>query len=101
MREIKTRRNDIADALLPAAQYHEHTVTGDDFDNDRSGGNGPGDYYGYTVDDDVAARWDAGLAACRDAEVAPRSHAGLLMRWRTMFGDDTPMPPELAQHANA
>lgn len=39
------------------------TVTAKEFDNDASGGWGPGDYDTLTLDAAVAVRWDAGIRA--------------------------------------
>ncbi len=79
-----------------AKPYH-YSVSHDDFDEYDN--EAPGEYWGVEVPDDLAEKWNKGLAACRTAGVHPRSEEGLELRYEAMHGTQK-IPAMLAEVAH-
>lgn len=61
-----------------SAKSYSYTVSPEEFDEHDN--EGPGHYCGVEVSAEDAARWDAGLHACKEVGVNPRSVEGLRLR---------------------
>lgn len=91
----KVRDERIIKAFFGRATAYDYEVTSDDFDRDDN--EGPGHYYGVTVPASLADRWDAGILACKKADIKEmRSREALTIRYRLMVADETAaLPAEL------
>lgn len=70
--------------LAPGGESYDHEVSVEDFDEDDNAG--PGHHYGVEVSARVGECWDAGLVACKDRNVSPRSREGIALRYHAMHG---------------
>ena len=65
------------------AKPYDYTVTEEDWAEYDS--EAPGRYYGVEVPPDMAAKWDAGILACRQSGVPTKGAAGLVIRLAHMY----------------